>query len=323
MKKTQHLRIQFILGMALLSPFVGLKAQFDAMFTQYMFNESFINPAYAGSKEAMSLTLLHRQQWVGFNGRPVTTTFSFHGPVMDGKMGAGINVLTEQIGFLNRSLVYGSYAYRTQLSLQSHLAFGLMLGAENQLYSFKTLTLSPDEIHYANDPNYNSTGNNLTSMNVGTGVYYNTPDFYAGLSIPRIIDNQAAYSLKTYKRYVVSRVQFSKMTLNLAMGKVFRVNEELLFKANTLLKMVSNAPVQVDFGVNALIREQLWAGVSYRSKSSISALLGVQVNPQFLVNYAYDFTTNTIKDYSSGSHEIALNYLFAYKGKKIINPRYF
>ena len=113
MKKTQHLRIQLILGMALLSPFVGLKAQFDAMFTQYMFNESFINPAYAGSKEAMSLTLLHRQQWVGFNGRPVTTTFSFHGPVMDGKMGAGINVLTEQIGFLNRSLVCcGRYCLR-------------------------------------------------------------------------------------------------------------------------------------------------------------------------------------------------------------------
>jgi len=323
MMKFKLIRIQLITAILLMGLNYGLKAQFDAMFTQYMFNESFINPAYAGSKEAMSLTLLHRQQWVGFNGRPVTTTFSFHGPVMDGKMGAGINVLTEQIGFLNRSLVYGSYAYRTQLSSQSHLAFGLMLGAENQLYSFKTLTLSPDEIHHANDPNFNSSGNNLTSMNVGTGVYYSTPDFYAGFSIPRIIDNQAAFSLKSYKRYVVSRVQFSKMTLNLAVGKVFKINDELLFKTNALLKMVSNTPVQIDLGVNALIREQIWAGFSYRSKSSVSALLGMQVNPQFLVNYAYDFSTSTIQMYSSGSHEIALNYLFAYKGKKIINPRYF
>ena len=315
----QGLQITF----ALLVLYQPLKAQFDPMFTQYMFNESFINPAYVGSKEAMSLTMLHRQQWVGFNGRPVTTTFSFHGPVMDGKMGAGLNVLTEQIGFLNRSLLYGSFAYRTQISAQSNLAFGLMLGAENQFYSFNTLTLSPSEIHYVNDPNFNSTGNNLTAMNAGAGVYYNSSDFYAGLSIPRLIDNQVAYSLKSYSRYVVSRVQFSKMTFNLALGKVFRINEELLLKANGLFKMVPSAPAQIDLGLNALIREQLWIGMSYRSKSSVSALLGVQVNPQFLVNYAYDVTTSDIQKYSTGSHEIALNYLFAYRAKKIINPRYF
>ena len=57
-------------------------AQFDYMFTQYMFNETFINPAYAGSKEAMSASILHRQQWVSFSGRPVTTSFNLHGPLM-------------------------------------------------------------------------------------------------------------------------------------------------------------------------------------------------------------------------------------------------
>src|ERR1043165_6298996 len=94
---------------------VSGKAQFDAMFTQYMFNEMFINPAYAGSKEAMSATLLHRQQWVSFPGRPVTTSFSLHGPLMDNKMGLGLSVLTEKIGVLTRNLVYGTYAYRMKL----------------------------------------------------------------------------------------------------------------------------------------------------------------------------------------------------------------
>src|SRR3954471_22722293 len=98
------------------------KAQYDAMFTQYMFNEMFINPAYAGSREAMSATLLHRQQWVNFAGRPVTTSFSLHGPLMDNKMGLGLSVLNESIGVLNRTLIYGSYAYRIKTSENGRLA---------------------------------------------------------------------------------------------------------------------------------------------------------------------------------------------------------
>src|SRR3954470_122871 len=92
-----------------------VKAQYDAMFTQYMFNEMFINPAYAGSKEAMAVTALHRQQWVNFPGRPITTTFSLHGPLQNNKMGLGLSILNEKIGVLNRNLVYLSYSYRVKL----------------------------------------------------------------------------------------------------------------------------------------------------------------------------------------------------------------
>ena len=115
------------------------KAQYDALFTQYMFNEMFINPAYAGSKEAMSATLLHRQQWVNFPGRPITTSFSLHGPLMQNKMGLGLSVLNEKIGVLNRNLVYVSYAYRLKTGDNGTLAFGLMGGIHNQLNKFSTL----------------------------------------------------------------------------------------------------------------------------------------------------------------------------------------
>ena len=65
--------ISTIITSILLFAVNNANAQFDYMFTQYMFNETFINPGYAGSKEAMSATLLHRQQWVSFAGRPITT----------------------------------------------------------------------------------------------------------------------------------------------------------------------------------------------------------------------------------------------------------
>src|ERR1043166_8497221 len=118
------------------------KAQFDAMFTQYMFNEMFINPAYAGSKEAMNATLLHRQQWVSFPGRPVTTSFAIHGPLFDNKMGLGLSVLSEKVGVMNRSLIYGNYAYRLKLKEGHNLALGLMTGIETQANNFTSLKIN-------------------------------------------------------------------------------------------------------------------------------------------------------------------------------------
>src|ERR1043165_4220007 len=125
---------------------VSGKAQYDAMFTQYMFNETFINPAYAGSREAMSATLLHRQQWVNFPGRPVTTTFSLHGPLCQNKMGLGLSILNEKIGSLNRNLAYGSYAYRIKTGKSSTLALGLMAGLHNQAQRFSELKASRDGV---------------------------------------------------------------------------------------------------------------------------------------------------------------------------------
>ena len=115
------------------------KAQYDAMFTQYMFNEMYINPAYAGSKDAMAVNLSHRQQWVNFPGRPITTSFTLHGPLANEKMGLGISLLNEQIGKLNRNLAYLNYAYRLKVSEKGKLSFGLMGGIHNQVNKLRDM----------------------------------------------------------------------------------------------------------------------------------------------------------------------------------------
>ena len=149
------------------------KAQYDAMFTQYMFNEMFINPAYAGSKEAMSATMMHRQQWVNFPGRPITTSFSLHGPIEGNKMGAGLSILNEKIGVLTRNLIYGSYAYRLKLDDKSTLAMGLMGGIENQSNKFGTVKVSND-VSAASDPQFAQNSPNAVAPNFGAGCYYNS-----------------------------------------------------------------------------------------------------------------------------------------------------
>lgn len=298
-----------------------VKAQYDALFTQYMFNEVFINPAYAGSKEAMSATLLHRQQWVNFPGRPVTTSFSLHGPIQGNKMGLGLSILNEKIGVTNRNLIYASYAYRIKFDDKSTLAMGLMGGLDQQQNRLYTLKLSND-VNAPVDPQFGNTPN-VVAPNFGAGLYYNTKNLYIGLSIPRMVDNKVRFGNDGSSTIRTTKVAPSKFTYYLTAGYLFTIDEEFKLKPTIMMKAVQNAPLQFDLGANLLIKDMIWAGLSYRSGSSMAAILGMQVNKQFLVSYSYDYGLNKIQKYSQGSHEIVLNYLFSFTGRKVITPRYF
>lgn len=293
------------------------KAQYDAMFTQYMFNEMYINPAYAGSKDAMAVNLSHRQQWVNFPGRPITSSFTLHGPLANEKMGLGISLLNEQIGKLNRNLVYLNYAYRLKVSEKGKLSFGLMGGIHNQVNKLSELKATE-----TGDIQISSNTPSIIAPNFGAGIYYYTNKFYAGVSIPRMVDDSYMFD-QSGDIIKSNKLNPSKFHYYLTTGYVFDVNEDLKIKPQAMIKMVQNAPLQYDVNVNFLIKNKIWAGVSYRSAADVSALIGLQVTPQFLVNYSYDYALTKIQTYSQGSHEITLGYVFSYKQRKVVTPRYF
>jgi type IX secretion system PorP/SprF family membrane protein len=261
-----------LLALSLFFGINSVKAQYDALFTQYMFNETFINPAYTGSKEAMSATLLHRQQWVSFPGRPVTTSFSLHGPLQGTKMGVGLNLLTEKVGVMNRTLIYATYAYRIKFENKSTLAMGLMGGLESQINRLNTLKVSNDAAAPA-DPQFGNTPNVL-APNFGTGLYYNNKSLYVGLSIPRLVDNKVEFASDGTSTLKTTKMDASKFTYYLTAGYVFDLDEDFKLKTNVMMKAVQNAPVQVDLGANLLIKNFLWTGLSYRTGSAISLILG-------------------------------------------------
>ena len=107
---------------------VSMKAQQLPQFTQYMYNTISINPAYAGNRDALSVIGLHRSQWAGVEGAPVTQTLSIHSPLRNEKVGLGLSVINDNIGYEDYTYIYGDFSYTINLSPSTTLSFGLKGG---------------------------------------------------------------------------------------------------------------------------------------------------------------------------------------------------
>ncbi|MGB3852204.1 MAG: type IX secretion system membrane protein PorP/SprF [Tunicatimonas sp.] len=289
-------------------------AQQQAMFTQYMFNGLALNPAYAGSHEAISLTALGREQWSGLPGSPSTQTFAAHAPLRFSRASVGLLLSRDDQDVSRQHGVFASYAYRIPVA-KGQLALGLQGGftqARTALTSLQIVT--PGD---APDPTFGQDLNTGLLPNIGAGLYYHTERFYLGLSVPQLIDHQLEQEGALTEQAQLVRHYF------LTGGYVFDLNPSLKFKPNFLIKSVPGAPVEADFNANLLIRETLWVGLGYRSFDALNALVQLQISPALAVGYAYDYTVSGLREVQSGSHELMLNYTIRLSKESVLSPRYF
>jgi type IX secretion system PorP/SprF family membrane protein len=279
--------------------------QQDPQYTQYMYNMNILNPAYAGSKGVTSIGLLGRTQWVGVEGAPQTFTLAMHSPV-GRAVGLGLSVIHDEIGPVKEDNIYADFSYTIFTSSTGRLAFGLKAGV-TFMDVRELLMVDPDPL---NIPIHE------TSPNFGAGVYYYTDRFYAGLSVPNFLETR-----HLEKDGGIVSTASEKMHYFLTSGYVFDIADNLKLKPSTMLKATEGAPLSVDLSLNLLIDERVELGLSHRLDDSISGMIGFQVNNDFRVGYAYDYTTSKFGDFNSGSHEILL--LFDFNRKKLKSPRFF
>jgi type IX secretion system PorP/SprF family membrane protein len=291
--------------------FTGLVsfAQQDAQFTQYMYNTININPAYAGSRGVMSIFALHRTQWVGLDGAPVTNTASINTPLNTKNLGLGVSIINDKIGPTDENTISADLSYTVPTSEKFKLSFGLKATAN--LFSLDASKLNPVQ----SDPSIRDYNNKFTP-NVGAGIYYHSDKAYVGLSIPNFIETS---------RYDDNEVAIfkEKITYYLIGGYVFDLDYNLKFKPALLTKMVSGAPLQVDVSGNFLINDKFTVGVAYRWSAAVSAMVGFQITDGLYIGYGYDLETTRLANYNAGSHEVFLRYDIFKNNKKITTPRFF
>ncbi|MCL6296357.1 PorP/SprF family type IX secretion system membrane protein [Jejuia spongiicola] len=279
-------------------------------FTQYMFNTISINPAYAGSRETLSLVGLHRSQWVGIDGGPTTQTFSIHSPLRNEKVGLGLSFINDELGFENFSYIYGDFSYTIQISEKTKLAFGLKGGFTSYSIDQELRDAEPnDPAIYGIEDRWNP--------NIGAGLFLHTNRWYVGLSAPRI--------LKTDYHESEDYEDLERISYYLTGGMVVNLSKNTKLKPSFLVKATNGAPISYDLTANFLFNEKLWLGAAYRFNESAGALGSIvdfQVSKQLRIGYAYEHPISDIRPYSNGTHEILLMFE-VFKVKRIKSPRYF
>ena len=285
-------------------------AQQDAQFTQYMYNTININPAYAGSRGVLSIFALHRTQWVGLEGAPVTNTISINTPFNGTNLGLGVSLVNDKIGPTIENTFSADLSYTIHTSETFKLSFGIKATAN--LFDLDITKLDPVNI---SDPALQNIKNKF-SPNIGGGIYLHSNKAYVGLSVPNFIETN---------RYNDNEVVIlkEKMHYYLIAGYVFDLSDSVKFKPALLTKIVEGAPLQVDISGNFMINEKFVAGIAYRWSAALSAMVGFQVSNCFQIGYGYDKETTTLDHYNSGSHEIFLRYELFNNISKMTTPRFF
>jgi len=280
-----------------------LLGQSEATYSQYMFNGLAINPAYAGIHEALSISALTRFQSVGIDGAPNTQTITAHTGLKNQKVGLGLLIINDKIGVTRQTGFYASYAFKIRFK-KSTLSLGLQGGGTAVSADYSEL-----RIQQPGDPKFSEDVREF-NPNFGAGVFYHSEKFYAGLSMPQILDPGSGNVTQLRPLIFTS-------------GAVFTLNPVLKLKPNILFRVVDNKPVEFNYNMNLLIHEILWLGVSYRPSNTINGIVEILLTDQLRLGYAYDANINDFGEVNSGTHEIMINYRFRYTKKGVVSPRYF
>ena len=289
-------------------------AQQDAQFSNYMYNTLSFNPAYAGSRGTTSIYLSQRSQWVGLDGAPTTNALSYHSPLGSSNLGIGVSFLNDAIGPVEENLVSLDMSYTIQTSYDYKLAFGLRASAHMLNVDFTQLNIfNPSDVLAQRNIN------NRVSPNIGFGMFWYSEKSYVGFSIPNLLETR---HINKDLNSSVSSLSKERLHYHFTAGHVFNINQDILFKPAILTKIVSGAPFQLDLSSNFQIYDKFTLGASYRLDAAVSFLGGFQINRNWLLGYAYDFDTNNLSTYNSGSHEVFLRYEI-FRSNRVRSPRFF
>ncbi|MFO7851406.1 MAG: PorP/SprF family type IX secretion system membrane protein [Bacteroidota bacterium] len=286
--------------------------QLNPTSSQYVLNPVSINPAFAGGKGALNIFTFYGKQWVGVDGSPSTLTVSADAPFANQKLGLGLMVISDKIGVTQENQITSAYAYKIHME-DGMLAFGLGAGIilTNTAYS-DLIVLDPGDEIYTQD------SKTFAVPNFSFGMHYSADNFFAGISIPRLLN----YSFDFAKNKYVFDNKAASYSYLLNTGYIIDAGENIKISPSILLRYSSipdPSKFQFDINTHLCLYDKFWLGGSYRNNRTIATMFQFQPNNQLRIAYSYNFEISELGRYSNGSHEIMMNYIFKYK-VEAVNP---
>ncbi|MFV0590682.1 MAG: type IX secretion system membrane protein PorP/SprF [Draconibacterium sp.] len=314
-KAMKTMKIKYIVIISLFVTF-GHSAfgQQDPLYSQYMFNIQAVNPAYAGTWESLGFTLLSRNQWVGVEKAPKTNTLTVQAPTKGERVGLGVSIINDKIGFVNRLALFGDYSYKIQVNENNTwLRMGLKAGFSNYLNNLEAYSLMDE-----NDPAYQGVIEQRFMPNFGVGLFLHNPKYYLGASVPKLIQHNVENSVN--KNWTVNSDLRHWFFMG---GYVFELSDALKFKPSFMTRMVKGAPFQADFNANFLLKDRFWFGGSYRTGNGFGVNLQWIIDQKLRLGYAIDYSNKGIYRNSLGIHELMISYELNFLKTVFRSPRYY
>ena len=331
---------KILLSLMLVSAALGINAQQDAAYSMYMFNGLYLNPAYAGSHEVVSLVGIYRHQWAGIDGAPRTFNASVHSPLRRDQYALGLTIGNDRLGLTNMFNATAAFAYRLRLKGDEHkLCFGIQAGFNYyQQRNTEAITWDPSQPQTNYDPTF-QVNQNLFLPNVGAGIYAYGKRYFVGFSVPQIVpfSLNKQWSVSTSKS-VAHQYNHFLLTAGYVFGRdasIIKVKPTFLLKYQQGLRY--NVP-DFDFNLNFLFVDRFWVGVGVKTggdaynrglsserkfnAESIMGMFECKITPQLRAGYAYIYSFSQLRRYETGTHEIMVGYDFWYDKKRFVTPRY-
>jgi type IX secretion system PorP/SprF family membrane protein len=264
---------------------LGLLAQQEPQFNQYMFNRTTINPASAGIEGAVCITGFGRNQWIGYKDEegtavnPRTYGIAFDMPIYKISSGAGINLNYGKTGAESNFDIKLLYSYQHVFKKKHLLSFGLNLDLLSKSIDYSLV--KPSEY----DPLI--PGNTVESgfmTDLGFGIHYQASDkFYAGISATNLLGSSAEIGAPEFNLvrhyYLFSGYDF---------GIAARSSHDFVLTPGFLVKATTGS-LNVDLNAILSYDEFLWGGLVYRLENAVGIMAGVDFNGLRL-GISYDYT---------------------------------
>lgn len=290
---------------------INLNAQRDYQVSQFMYNQTAINPGAAGNLDMACVSGFLRRQWTGMEGTPQNIIINANTPfrLLKKDHGLGLTFFKENIGFNEDIDLKVCYAYRANVG-DGKLGIGAGLNITNRGYKaqWSAFDLVQSSYNNGNDDNSIPKGEEkVFAIDFSFGIFYKTEDLYFGISSTHINENN-------YKFYYE---QANTDIPDIISRHYYITSGYRLQLANPSFELTPSVLIQSDgkihkFDLNTILtyNKKFWCGVSVRPGSDVIGMLGFEILNGAKIGFAYDFPTSAITNYYNTSYEILINYCF-------------
>lgn len=282
-----------------------VQAQNELIVGQYMHNTFAVNPAFAGSRDCMSLFGSFRKQWVGIESTPMSALISANTPLRNESVVLGASIYHQQIRESRNSGALLTVGYRANvINNSTWLGFALQPGVALRARDWTKLDLmDPDDLAFAE-----KTSNVAPLLGFGVSLY--GPKFFAGISttsffVSNDFDKQDAEFAPGDATWVLTGGYWFDL------GKKFALQPSVLADYNKQTDFTLNGTV------SAIYKDMIWLSVAYRTNKEMTFGAAFLPVKRFRIAYNYSMSMGDLKSYNSGSHEISLQYDFLYHVKTV------